>query len=272
LEENEKAKNEEISRRKISKESQDAIKKSQGTKSKRETEDFQKQKREDLISKKKIREQIEADRLERKKLFSNSQVAEVKKEVSGMSLSSTKEQTAQTKIAFRLADGGLITSQFMRSDPLSAAKSYISMNCNYKKFTMARAYPRHIFTEDEMNWSLEELQLHPNGTILIASPENDAPQPSIDPPSIPSWTNSISQYWSSLSSYFMPTPTTNNEIGNHNPSSSDSGDISEETGSTSSPPRGVTQRIRGNVHRLNHEEDMDEDRNKYWNGNSTQQQ
>jgi len=277
-EENQKEKENEINRRKNGRESSETVKRLQETKVKRELEEKQKEKKDELAAKKKIKEQIEADKRERKKLFEAKEPKEtvLQNPPTGMSLYKTPSD-APSKIAFRLLDGSTVSSQFKSTDTLATAKSFIEMNYNYKRFSMNCPYPRHTYTEDEMNSTLRDLQLHPNGTIIILSLDGTTTQP---PSSFPSnastaasgsWSDTIYSYYdgvkSSFSGLFWPTATTNQPV---NPPTNTT---PERTGYTlGGSNSGVTQRVRGNIHGLNNSDDTDQDKNSYWNGNSTQQQ
>jgi len=129
-------------------------------------------------------------------------------------------------------------------------------------------YPRHTFTEEEMMLSLKELQLHPNGVVIISSldlqPQIPPSNTTISASPSPSWINYMYNCFQILKNfvYHFIWPPTNLET-------------IETTSPSRTPPssRNVTNSSReDNVHRLNHDDDLDEDRNKYWNGNSTQQQ
>lgn len=60
----------------------------------------------------------------------------------------------------RLLDGSTITAAFKAQEPLAAVRVYIQMNSNTPEgqdFTLLSPYPRHIYTEQDMEKPLKEL-------------------------------------------------------------------------------------------------------------------
>ena len=67
-----------------------------------------------------------------------------------------------TRISFqvRLLDGSAITAVFKAQEPLAAVRVYVQMNSNTlegQDFTLISAYPRHVYTELDMEKPLKEL-------------------------------------------------------------------------------------------------------------------
>lgn len=60
----------------------------------------------------------------------------------------------------RLLDGSTITTAFKAQEPLAAVRVYIQMNSNTPEgqdFTLLSPYPRHVYTEQDMEKPLKEL-------------------------------------------------------------------------------------------------------------------
>ncbi|XP_075213641.1 UBX domain-containing protein 4-like [Lycorma delicatula] len=75
----------------------------------------------------------------------------------------------QTYIQFRKPDGSTHTATFHKESIIDDLRRYVTYNVplRFKKFDLAVAFPRHVFTDDENNKSLEELNLIPNSVLLI---------------------------------------------------------------------------------------------------------
>jgi len=258
----------EIDRRNSGKEAQETIKRIKETKNLREVEEIKSEKKEEMLAKKKIREQIEADKRERKKKF------EIQKDTpsnnSGMSSSVTIISSDSTaKIAFRLLDGSTATAQFKLSDKLVILRDHIDRTYNYRKFIMLCPFPRHTYTEVEMNMSLQQLQLYPTATIIISSPDTP-PSPSSQQANVPSLLQTIYGYASSLVStvigYIWTQPTTQPQLPNTSPQLPSTAPQVRSNETSNRLTRG------NNIRSLNRGDDQDANKNATWNGNSTQQQ
>lgn len=60
----------------------------------------------------------------------------------------------------RLLDGSTITTVFKALEPLAAVRVYVQMNSNVPEgqdFTLLSPYPRHVYTEQDMEKPLKEL-------------------------------------------------------------------------------------------------------------------
>lgn len=60
----------------------------------------------------------------------------------------------------RLLDGSTITTVFKAQEPLAAVRVYVQMNGNTPEgqdFTLLSPYPRHVYTELDMEKPLKEL-------------------------------------------------------------------------------------------------------------------
>lgn len=60
-------------------------------------------------------------------------------------------------------DGSTITTVFKALEPLAAVRVYVQMNGNTPEgqdFTLLSPYPRHVYTEQDMEKPLKELGEH----------------------------------------------------------------------------------------------------------------
>jgi len=124
--------------------------------------------------------------------------------------------------------------------------------------------------------SLKQLQLSPSGTIIIFSEG-----PPTSPAANNGGQNSTSNSWlgnclSYVGSFLWPVggATQDEQTPPNQPSTVPTAQAESQTVPPSRGTSGITQRRGNNVARLSEfsKEEDDEDRNAYWNGNSTQQQ
>lgn len=65
-----------------------------------------------------------------------------------------------SSLKVRLLDGSTITTVFKALEPLAAVRVYVQMNSNVPEgqdFTLLSPYPRHVYTEQDMEKPLKEL-------------------------------------------------------------------------------------------------------------------
>lgn len=63
-------------------------------------------------------------------------------------------------VKVRLLDGSTISTVFKAQEPLAAVRVYVQMNSNVPEgqdFTLLSLYPRHVYTELDMEKPLKEL-------------------------------------------------------------------------------------------------------------------
>lgn len=69
----------------------------------------------------------------------------------------------------RLLDGSTITTVFKAQEPLAAVRVYVQVNSNTlegQDFTLLSPYPRHVYTELDMEKPLKELGEHWVGSYI----------------------------------------------------------------------------------------------------------
>uniref|UniRef100_A0A672YZM2 UBX domain protein 1 n=1 Tax=Sphaeramia orbicularis TaxID=375764 RepID=A0A672YZM2_9TELE len=82
----------------------------------------------------------------------------------------TKKEYDESRIQVRLLDGSTITTVFKAQEPLAAVRVYVQMNGNTPEgqdFTLLSLYPRHVYTELDMEKPLKELGLVPSAVLLV---------------------------------------------------------------------------------------------------------
>uniref|UniRef100_A0A3P9PNM6 UBX domain protein 1 n=1 Tax=Poecilia reticulata TaxID=8081 RepID=A0A3P9PNM6_POERE len=81
----------------------------------------------------------------------------------------TKKEYDESRIQVRLLDGSTINTVFKAQEPLAAVRVYVQMNGNTPEgqdFTLLSPYPRHVYTELDMEKPLKEL-LVPSAVLVV---------------------------------------------------------------------------------------------------------
>lgn len=76
------------------------------------------------------------------------------------------------RIQFRFPDGHTANRQFKSSEPLSAARLFVSDHASLDNFTLSTTYPRRVFTDAESETSLQDLGLVPSAVLMVI-PKSD---------------------------------------------------------------------------------------------------
>uniref|UniRef100_A0A3Q2E2V0 UBX domain protein 1 n=1 Tax=Cyprinodon variegatus TaxID=28743 RepID=A0A3Q2E2V0_CYPVA len=83
----------------------------------------------------------------------------------------TKKEYDESRIQVRLLDGSTINTVFKAQEPLAAVRVYVQVNGNTPEgqdFTLLSPYPRHVYTEMDMEKPLKELGLVPSAVLVVA--------------------------------------------------------------------------------------------------------
>ncbi|XP_051931910.1 UBX domain-containing protein 1 isoform X3 [Hippocampus zosterae] len=78
-----------------------------------------------------------------------------------------REERAQK---VRLLDGSTLTAVFKAQEPLAAVRVYVQVNGNTPEgqdFTLLSPYPRHVYTDLDMEKPLKELGLVPSAVLVV---------------------------------------------------------------------------------------------------------
>ncbi|XP_020491478.1 UBX domain-containing protein 1 [Labrus bergylta] len=139
------------------------------------------EKMEDKLARQRVKDKIARDREERAQKFggvgtTSTATSSQPAEPSPSSPTShgpppTKKEYDESKIQVRLVDGSTLTTVFKAQEPLAAVRVYIQMNSNIlegQDFTLLSPYPRHVYTEMDMEKPLKELGLVPSAVLVVA--------------------------------------------------------------------------------------------------------
>ncbi|XP_042274742.1 UBX domain-containing protein 1 [Thunnus albacares] len=140
-----------------------------------------KEKMEDKLARQRVKEKIARDREERAQKFggggaSSTATASQPAQPSPSSPTSqgpppTKKEYEESRIQVRLLDGSTINTVFKAQEPLAAVRVYVQVNGNTPEgqdFTLLSPYPRHVYTELDMEKPLKELGLVPSAVLVVA--------------------------------------------------------------------------------------------------------
>lgn len=168
-------------RRKQGQELQQIRQKLQDDEMKKIAEQRQREKMEDKMARQRVKEKIARDREERAQKFggiapSSTAASSQPGQPSPSSPTSqgpppTKKEYDESRIQVRLLDGSTITTVFKAQEPLAAVRVYVQMNGNTPEgqdFTLLSPYPRHVYTELDMEKPLKELGLVPSAVLVVA--------------------------------------------------------------------------------------------------------
>ncbi|CAJ1058711.1 UBX domain-containing protein 1 isoform X2 [Xyrichtys novacula] len=167
-------------RRRQGQELQQIRQKMQDDEMKKLADQRRREKMEDKLARQRVKEKIARDREERAQKFGggggpSAATSSQPVEPSPSSPTShgpppTKKEYDESRIQVRLLDGSTITTVFKAQEPLAAVRVYIQMNSNTPEgqdFTLLSPYPRHIYTEMDMEKPLKELGLVPSAVLVV---------------------------------------------------------------------------------------------------------
>ncbi|KAM7389847.1 hypothetical protein PAMP_023799 [Pampus punctatissimus] len=139
-----------------------------------------KEKMEDKLARQRVKEKIARDREERAQKFggggSSNTVASfqpVQPSPPSPTIQGpppTKKEYEESRIQVRLLDGSTINTVFKAQEPLAAVRVYVQMNGNTPEgqdFTLLSPYPRHVYTDLDMEKPLKELGLVPSAVLVV---------------------------------------------------------------------------------------------------------
>ncbi|XP_042349178.1 UBX domain-containing protein 1 [Plectropomus leopardus] len=167
-------------RRKQGQELQQIRQKLQDDDMKKLAEQRRREKMEDKMARQRVKEKIARDREERAQKFggggpTSTATSSQPAQPSPSSPTShgpppTKKEYDESRIQVRLLDGSIITAVFKAQEPLAAVRVYVQVNGNTPEgqdFTLLSPYPRHVYTELDMEKPLKELGLVPSASLVV---------------------------------------------------------------------------------------------------------
>ncbi|XP_020779188.1 UBX domain-containing protein 1 [Boleophthalmus pectinirostris] len=162
----------EKTRRKQGQELQQIRQKLQEDDMKKLADQRRKEKMEDKLARQRVKEKIARDREERAQKFGGGASSSQPSPTSppGQGPPPTKREYDESRIQIRLLDGSTITTSFKAQEPLAAVRVYVQMNGNTPEgqdFSLLSPYPRHHYTELDMEKPLKELGLVPSAVLVV---------------------------------------------------------------------------------------------------------
>lgn len=242
----------------------------------RQTQDLAKeiakQKADEKAAREKVKEQIRLDRAEK-----NAKREKEKKErESAMKKRAEEKETAKVKVEsntarlqFRLPDGSTVTNTFPADAMFTTVRAFAEeqVKGNFPVIRLTTVYPKREFTSEHASSTLRELQLVPNGSIIVSPGRAStvaSASSSLNPLSI---IMLLLSPFIALFNFIFSMFGSNNQTNTETDTSSQ--DRSAEQSTDSARAASVRRRqLGGNIGRLRHDDD---DENATWNGNSTQQ-
>lgn len=139
-------------------------------------EDRRKEKMEDQKARQRVKEQIAKDREDRKQRdLQNQNVAPsaattATQEARTSVQQQPKKEYDKCRLQIRLPTGQSLTQQFGVKEQLAAVRLYVQMNRtdgSTDPFALMTTFPKRVFTEEDMEKPLSELNLVPSAVVLV---------------------------------------------------------------------------------------------------------
>ncbi|XP_078485352.1 LOW QUALITY PROTEIN: UBX domain-containing protein 4 [Ciona intestinalis] len=288
----EEERNSEIERRRIGKDVLSMREQQQKIKMMKEIEERKKDKQMEIEARRKVREQLAQDRLERASRFQQEKEGKTREEENRKKLREVKmtqeeeekmrEREKTARIQFRFPNGSSITRNYPREQTLGEAiedlrEQPVILPGNFR---LAIGIPRRVFTSEEEGQSLGDLGLNPSLSLSIQpvpiSQQVHARQDSsffiqiytfiVMFLSLPF--KLLAYVWSAIFGGNQNATNTDNTTGSGRYDSVRPGSDTSGVRRRNVPGKSVTRE--GKMHRLSDVADKDDD-DATWNGNSTQQ-
>uniref|UniRef100_A0A4W6G3X9 UBX domain-containing protein 4 n=1 Tax=Lates calcarifer TaxID=8187 RepID=A0A4W6G3X9_LATCA len=287
----------EIERRKTGKDMQDFKRKQEEEKTKRLLEERNREKAEEKAARERVKQQIAMDRADRAARYAKTQEEERaakeallqarQAEQEARKEALLRERSTIARIQFRLPDGSSFTNQFPAQSKLQEARHFAAQEVGnrYGNFSLATMFPRREFTSEDLNKTLQELELAPSASIVLL-PQSGRPANAVVQSSgggiwavLGTLLYPLLAVWRFLSSFLFAAPPPPGaasrgpaqQSSSYSNSSSTSDKAKRETLSKHTlDKRPKDFKKEGKVCRLRTQEDSEDDNNT-WNGNSTQQ-
>jgi len=140
-------------------------------------EDRKRQKRDDILARQKILEQIKIDREDAKKQqekdkqpTTNTSPLKLPEYTAPAASSDSSKQYDETRIQIRLLNGNVLTQTFKAKEQLSAVRLFIELNGHIDvvvPFTLMTNFPKKVFDDEDMEKPLKELGLVPSAVLIM---------------------------------------------------------------------------------------------------------
>lgn len=135
-------------------------------------EEKRREKMEAMLAKKRVLEEIERDKLERREKFNMATPAGTPKVASPPVAAVTpepKKEYDQCKLQIRLTNGETLTQTFGAHEELAAVRLYVELNRTDgdQPFTLMTNFPRKVFVEEDFVKPLSALGLVPSAVVIL---------------------------------------------------------------------------------------------------------
>ncbi|RZF44503.1 hypothetical protein LSTR_LSTR002276 [Laodelphax striatellus] len=143
-------------------------------------EQRKREKEEDRLAKERVRQQIEQDKLERKKKFEGA-AADTKAAPAAVAPAPAipaavtpqpAKDYSQTRLQIRLTNGTALTHTFGSKEQLAAVRLFIHLNRkdgNTREFSLMTNFPKKVFTEEDYDKPLDVLGLVPSAVLILTN-------------------------------------------------------------------------------------------------------
>ncbi|KAM9850928.1 UBX domain-containing protein 4 [Aulostomus maculatus] len=287
----------EMERRKMGKDIQDFKRKQEEEKTKRLLEERNREKVEEKAARERVKQQIALDRADRAARYAKTQEEERTAKQAQLQARQTEEEARRrallrerstiTRIQFRLPDGSSFTNQFPSQSKLQEARQFAvqELGNRYGNFSLATMFPRREFTSEDLNKTLQELELTPSASVVLLPQSSRPANTVVQSSSGGIWAvlgtilYPLLAVWRFLSSFLFVTPppagATSRSPSPQSNSYTNSTSVSDKPKREPLSKHTLEKQPKdfkkdGKICRLRTQEDSEEDNNT-WNGNSTQQ-
>lgn len=159
-------------RRKGGKDITDLKQKMELQEAKKIAEERRREKQEDRLAKQRVREQIARDRAEHKARQEEQKAAAslpTQPSTTTANTPTTKKEYTTCKLQIRLLGGGAIVHEFAASTKLEEVQRFVesqSTTSSEGSCTLMTSFPKHVFTREEADKTLQQLGLVPSAVII----------------------------------------------------------------------------------------------------------
>jgi hypothetical protein len=139
-----------------------------------EVEQRKREKQEEKLARERVKAQIEADKAARRAKSSNTAPPESTPIVVSNTIQSAPvvaRDYKEAKIQLRLPSGETLVETFDKNEQLAAVRLFVQIKQNNEtgafSYGMMTTFPRKVFTPDDYEKTLEQLNLVPTATIMV---------------------------------------------------------------------------------------------------------
>ncbi|XP_050307397.1 UBX domain-containing protein 4 isoform X2 [Anthonomus grandis grandis] len=281
-EERELEKEKELERRKAGQAIQNMKKWQEDQELKQLKEEREKEKRLEREAKERVLAQIAQDKAERAAKFqpTASSTPTLKENEKPAAVPSTSKSDSNTaRLQFKMPDGTSKTQDFPSTDKLQSVVNFVKANFNLaaNKFTLSTTFPRRQFGDKDFTETLADLQLTPNAVILVLPLNRGTVSTSQGPGGLSGFLFALLAPFIGIFNFiksFLGFGGDAGHVSGDEPGTSrgytGSGNRQPSNGPSSTTNETKAFKKQGNIRRLT-DIRKDDDEDKTWNGNSTQQ-